>query len=94
MSHATPVEQRKARRDYRCHWCGGPIPKGTSHAAWTWFDEGRAETVRTHPECAEAWHALSVWDREEVHFADYSRGCTCENGRCECAAVAAREDTT
>lgn len=44
---------KKARKDHYCNWCGQPIRAGESYKHWLWYDDGRRDTVKTHPECLE-----------------------------------------
>lgn len=83
----------KARKPHRCYWCGEAINPGDTYVRWAWAGDDGVTTIHCHPECEAAWATLG-WDQNEVGFAEYSRGCTCENGRCECAGVAVKGDTT
>ena len=41
------------RKDHRCIWCGGPIPKGESHNHFSGMWEGEWQNWRMHHECYE-----------------------------------------
>ena len=86
---ATEVTRVRARKEHWCWWCGEAIPAGETYCKWTWFDEGTPRTVKAHVECAEAWATLPRNDADDVDAASYSRGCTCEHGRCECGIAKA-----
>jgi hypothetical protein len=50
---------RKARREHMCGLCGKPIPKGETHATWTWLTNSRRAWVRErqHLHCHKAMKA-------------------------------------
>ena len=75
---------RKARKAHRCFWCDELIAKGETYHTWTCFDAGDILVIKVHIECHAAWNTLGRYDRDEVDRGSYNRGCTCENGRCEC----------
>ena len=87
MSSATEPIMRTARQAHVCWWCGETIKAGAQYARWVWFDCGTALTVKAHPECSEAWRDIPPDDPDGVPFAQFSRGCTCEHGRCCCGAA-------
>ena len=74
---------QKARKKHVCFWCGKLIEIGERYERWRWKDSGELHTIKVHPECGRAWDTLGV-DGDEVGFAEFNRGCTCEPGRCEC----------
>ncbi len=76
--------EQKARKTHKCHWCGESIDPGEKYSKWRWVDFGDISTVKVHAECNLAWNSLSYPDNEDVFFGSFNRGCTCENGRCEC----------
>jgi hypothetical protein len=77
------VSNPTARKEHVCFWCGEAIAVGESYFRWTWVSDAAVETIKTHPECREAWSTLPPGD-DEVPFAEFSRGCTCERGHCVC----------
>lgn len=44
----------RARKDYRCEWCGDPIPTGEQHVHFVGVWEGEWQNWRMHNECHEA----------------------------------------
>ena len=77
---------RTARKPHRCWWCAEAIDAGTKYEWWTWKDDD-VVTIKTHPECKEAWDKLAKhdrWSAEEVGLGDYTRGCCCLRGECLC----------
>lgn len=40
--HRATERHVRARKDYRCEWCGEPIPKGSDHVIATEFPGGEA----------------------------------------------------
>jgi hypothetical protein len=78
---------QKARRVWKCWWCGERIEVNEQYSSWRWADGSDVMTVRVHSECEQAWNALAVEDGygyAEVEFGEFSRGCRCQAGRCEC----------
>jgi hypothetical protein len=71
-----------ARKDHSCWWCAEAIKKGEKYSAWTWADGGSVLSIKAHLECVTAWN--TCYDSDSVEFGAYSRGCTCEHGRCDC----------
>lgn len=45
------VKTRKARKNYKCCWCGEEIEKGESHQHCTGHWEGDWQNWRMHTEC-------------------------------------------
>lgn len=41
----------RGRKDYRCEWCGEPIPKGEKHYHYVGVWEGDWQNWRMHSEC-------------------------------------------
>ena len=50
----TDAVTRNARKPHRCSWCWEWIAKGEAHQTYTQFGDGKATTVRLHPECYDA----------------------------------------
>jgi hypothetical protein len=48
-NHTYPV----SRKEYRCEWCGEPIPKGEKHLHYTGVWEGEWQNWRMHMECQD-----------------------------------------
>lgn len=78
------IETQVARKQYRCWWCGEHIEPGESYVRWRWKDSKFLLTIKTHPECRDAWDELSTDDDGTIEQGDYARGCLCEHGNCEC----------
>jgi len=57
----TPVQTRRAAKQHKCVYCGGPIPKGEQHQFQSGVYDGSWYNNRYHEEC---WHVLS----EECEF--------------------------
>lgn len=58
MSDFGRMENPTARKNYRCEWCYGPIPKGEKHRHYTGVWEDEWQDWRMHEEChADAEHA-------------------------------------
>ena len=43
----------KARKEYRCDWCGEPIHRGETYARDTIVNDGEIYTWHSHDECQE-----------------------------------------
>jgi len=77
----------KSRKAKRCDWCNEMIEVGQPAVASFVVDGRDKWQNHFHPECDAA---LGRFSREEgggcVYWTpgDFNRGCTCENGRCEC----------
>jgi hypothetical protein len=84
MAEATDAVDVKARKPHRCWWCDERIEIGTTYKQWTCFGDGNVQRVQVHVECLKAWQSLHPHDAEEMTYGSFSRGCTCEHGRCEC----------
>ena len=56
------------RKDYRCEWCGEPIPKGEKHAHFTGMWDGEFQNWRMHEEC---WQAGMADDSIGDGFSPY-----------------------
>lgn len=71
----------KARKSYRCIWCGEMIDTGEKHRHQVGRMEGGFQDNRYHTECFEA--ALQTWREDpDAGFEAYSfkRGTTEEHG--------------
>jgi len=55
----------RARAEYQCEICYGPIARGEQHHAWTGKAEGSAYTLRTHLECVAFFEQVSEWERKQ-----------------------------
>lgn len=77
------VTIQAARKQHTCWWCGDPIEPGETYRRWLWKDRGDVEAVKVHDDCYAAWKTLEPGDNE-VDFAEFCRGCTCERGDCRC----------
>ena len=53
MSEFFNTSTPKARKDYRCAWCGQTIPKGEKHTKEFGVWEGELQNWRMHDECFE-----------------------------------------
>lgn len=82
----TTAQTHKARKTHRCSWCDQRINSGETYHRYRWFDGSDASTVKMHPECHEASDRLSKQQGGYIEFepGEYTRGCTCEAGCCEC----------
>ena len=67
---------RKARKRYRCVWCGQSIAEGESHIHEASIYEGEFQSHRWHPECLDAMRREADENGGEVEFAymDNPRG--------------------
>lgn len=76
----------KSRKAKRCSWCDEMIEVGQPKVSWLWKDDGGyVANVKMHPECHGASvDTLKACDNYEFTRGDYSRGCGCLNGACEC----------
>ena len=78
------VTTQKAAKEHDCWWCGELIFQHETYARWMWKDGKDLLTTKVHMECRKAWDSLSVDEAREVMFAEFNRGCCCENGDCRC----------
>lgn len=75
----------KSRKAKRCDWCDEMIEVDQPKVSWMWKDGGDVHSVKMHPECYGASvDTLDSDDNYEFTPGDYSRGCGCLNGACEC----------
>ena len=83
---ATDAETLKARKKHQCSWCGEEIQTGETYARYVFFGGDVPGTVKMHQECRVAMRGYSAQNRGWIEWQDgeFSRGCACENGRCEC----------
>lgn len=78
----------KSRKAKRCTWCDEMIDVGQPAVCWLWKDGADVYSVRMHPECYTAMgKEASRRGGYDFEFTagEYSRGCGCEHGTCECA---------
>jgi hypothetical protein len=45
------LKHPKARKDHRCIWCGGAIPKGSTYASERSVFDGEMQNHHWHEEC-------------------------------------------
>jgi len=83
MSMLGTTETHIARKRHQCWWCGESIRPKSEYVSWAWKDGQRVSTVKTHVECQQAWGTLD-YPEDEVDFAEFCRGCTCQHGDCRC----------
>lgn len=57
MSDFGDTKHPKARQEYRCEWCYGPIPQGENHTQFTGMWDGDWKNWRMHDECYDAYVA-------------------------------------
>lgn len=92
---AIGFEVRTARKRHSCEWCGEETVPGEKYETWAWVYDG-VYRVRIHPECNEAWRRAiddKVMDRHDgISFGEFSRGCYCERGVCECPKETQTDD--
>ena len=85
--HETAVA--KSRKARQCSWCAEPIEIGQPYRGYGWRDGSQHGHESFHPEC---YVAMGERAAEEGGFflwspGDFSRGCRCGSGRCECEKV-------
>jgi hypothetical protein len=68
--------QPKARKAYRCVWCGYRIPEGERHVHERSIFDGEFQNHRWHPECLDAMREQAREEGGEVEFGyhDNPRG--------------------
>ena len=54
MSLFHPIQRRKARKTYKCWWCGQQIERGLPYDRQTGVYEGAWFDSKMHPECSQA----------------------------------------
>lgn len=85
MTQIGDVERiARSRKAKRCCWCDEMIGVGQPAIRWLWKDGADIGAVRVHPECYAALQRRDLWDGEEWCPGEFSRGCCCEHGACEC----------
>jgi len=74
------------RKAYRCDWCDERIEAGEPSVCWVSKDGSDLYQTRVHPECNRALAdvARDNGGRFEWESAEFSRGCGCLRGECEC----------
>jgi hypothetical protein len=68
MSEFGTYSHPVGRKDYRCEWCGQPIPKGEQHAHYVGLWEGEFQNWRVHQECMEA---LQLDNQDQDGFSPF-----------------------
>jgi hypothetical protein len=91
MSMVNSSKTIVTRKAHRCWWCGELIGRGEKCVFWVWKEDGELNPTWVHPECSAAWNSLPIYNAEEVWFAEYTRGCTCVSGGCECKKSEAKK---
>ncbi len=82
--------ERTSRKQRKCIWCGETINTGERYRSRAYRFEGDFTSDAMHPECYAAMLTMHVYDLEDGFSAyDFSRGCVCANGQCECKPVEA-----
>ena len=93
MTHSTTPEVRKARKQYKCSWCGEHIEPGEYYTHWMYFGGYDTGAVNMHPECEAAFYENG---EDEFCPGENPRGCNCgfsaSCDRAECVARRAAED--
>lgn len=76
----------KARKPHVCYWCGEKISAGESCETWSETRDRTMTSIRVHPECSEAWSEMASLEGGyyETRPHEFSRGCMCPRGQCEC----------
>lgn len=54
MSDFGTMTNPRARKQHRCEWCYGPIPKGEVHRHYSGMWDGNWQDWRMHNECEKA----------------------------------------
>lgn len=80
------VSVTRSRRLRQCTWCAGRIEKGEAYRAYRFKDCGDTGHVTLHPECYSAMQETAADEGGWFDWSvgDFSRGCSCQNGHCEC----------
>lgn len=85
---ATSFHERlsRARRAYKCSWCGERIEAGEQYRSYGWRDGSDSGHEKMHTECYGAMCRLAAEEGEFLYwtFGDFHRGCTCQAGCCQC----------
>ena len=84
MGESFGTKTQTARKQHVCYWCGEKIIPGEKYTSWCWVDYGSFDSVKVHPECKAAWDSLEHYESDEIGFAEFCRGCKCEQGFCTC----------
>lgn len=61
------IEQRKARKRYKCHLCGKPILPGNQYVYETFKGDNGFQTLRRHIHC----DAMLDYYNQELNFDEY-----------------------
>lgn len=65
----------KARKEYRCDWCGEPIHRGETYARDTIVNDGEIYTWHSHDECQElASLFMNYYGEYEMNSSDFEAG--------------------
>lgn len=80
------VSVTKSRRVRQCTWCGEQVKIGEPYKAYRFKDGGDTGHVTMHPECYSAMQEMAADEGGwfEWSIGDFSRGCCCAHGSCEC----------
>ena len=80
------VSVARSRRVRQCTWCAEKIEKGESYRAYRFKDCGDTGHVTLHPECYSAMQRAAEEEDGWIDWSvgDFNRGCSCQNGNCEC----------
>lgn len=80
------VSVAKSRRGRQCTWCGEQVQIGDPYKAYQFRDGRETGHVTLHPECYSAMQEMAAEEGGWFSWTegDFSRGCMCERGSCEC----------
>jgi hypothetical protein len=71
------TDRPKARKDYKCVWCGERIPVGERHVAVSGIMDGDFQSNRFHAECDTACQQEMKQSGEDCFMPhEYKRGST------------------
>lgn len=84
MSWFSEPKHTTCRKPRVCSWCGKWIEVGDRKVSYLWVDGGDKGFENMHAECYAASQTMSNDDLESLAGIQFSRGCTCDAGQCEC----------